>query len=197
MTMAVNEVLLIIFCILAVYMDLTRKKIPNLLSFPFMLAGLIYHLVSGGLEGLWFSAFGLLAGIALLFLPFAIGGVGGGDVKFLGAVGALQGARFVVGAMIIGAVLGGLMALVLLLIKGRLGITLRRLSGIILSPLFGKIGAVTGSAAMLKLEGWFSPPANKEEPKLFLPYAVPLAVGALLAVSGLAVLIMPGLNIWF
>ncbi len=192
---ALNDLALVALSILAIYLDLTRRKIPNLLTFPFMLAGLLYHLLLSGPGGLWFSLSGLLVGVGLLLLPFALGGVGGGDVKYLGAVGALQGAGFAVAALIIGAALGGIMALIYLAINGRLGVTLRRLSGFVFTPLFRTLGLSFGSDRLLGIAAWFAPPADGL-PKLFLPYGVPIAIGALLKVSGLAELYLPGLLLW-
>lgn len=191
MELALPDVAIITLCLAAVYLDLTRKKIPNYLTLSFMLAGLVYHAASGGFEGLWFSFSGLLAGIAMLFLPFAIGGMGGGDVKFLGAIGALQGAGFAFAALVLGVLLGGIMALAYLAIKGRLGRTLRRLFGFLLAPLFTAAGQGTGSSALLKLAAWFSPKAEKGEQKLFLPYGVPIAIGAIIVLSGVAAYLLP------
>jgi prepilin peptidase CpaA len=192
---ALNDLALVALSVLAIWLDLTRRKIPNLLTLPFMLAGLVYHALFHGWGGLWFALVGLLVGLLLLLLPFALGGVGGGDVKYLGAVGALQGASFVVAAFLIGAVLGGLLSLGYLAVKGRLGLTLRRLSGFLFTPLFRTLGLSFGSDRLFKIAAWFSPPPD-ELPKLFLPYGVPIAIGALLTVSGLVQRYLPGLLLW-
>ena len=71
MSLGVNGAALVILSALAVYFDLVRHKIPNFLTFPAMLLGLLYHALSGGWSGLWFSLAGLLLGAALLLVPFA------------------------------------------------------------------------------------------------------------------------------
>jgi prepilin peptidase CpaA len=193
MILAVHNLALILLSIGAVYLDLTRKKIPNLLTLPFIAAGLLYHLWTGGWEGLFFGLAGLLVGLALLLLPFALGGIGGGDVKYLGAVGALQGAGFAITTLIIGAGLGGICALVLLAVKGRLGKTLRRIGGIVLAPLLRMIGLSLEADFFFRAAAWFSPPPVGEEQPLTFPYGVPIAIGALLVLSGLAESYLPGL----
>jgi prepilin peptidase CpaA len=191
--LALHDLALILLSISAVYLDLTRKKIPNLLTLPFIAIGLLYHLWTGGWAGLFFSLVGLAAGLGLLLLPFATGGIGGGDVKYLGAVGALQGAGFTLATLIIGAGLGGICALVLLAVKGRLGITLRRLGGLVLAPLLRMIGLSLKSDLFFRAAAWFSPPPVGEEQPLTFPYGVPIAIGALLVLSGLAESWLPGL----
>jgi len=157
MNFALNDLALVALSVPAIWLDLTSRKIPNLLTLPFIAIGLLYHLWTGGWEGLFFSLVGLAVGLGLLLLPFATGGIGGGDVKYLGAVGALQGAGFTLATLIIGAGLGGICALVLLAVKGRLGRTLRRLSGFLFTPLFRTLGLSFGSDRLFKIAAWFSP----------------------------------------
>lgn len=99
--------------------DYRTRRIPNLLTLPVMAIGLILNVYYSGLVGLQQSILGLLLGVGLLLIPFAIGGMGAGDVKLLAAVGALNGPQFVLFTCIYGAIAGGVMAVVLLLLKGR------------------------------------------------------------------------------
>ena len=56
------------------------------------------------------SAGGWLLGIALFFPFFALGGLGGGDVKLLGALGAWLGPTAVFHVGLYSAIAGGVMA---------------------------------------------------------------------------------------
>ncbi len=73
--------------------DLRTRRIPNWLTFGAAAAGLAFHFVSGGMSGAERSAAGWAVGIALLLAPYLLGGMGAGDVKLVGALGAWLGAR--------------------------------------------------------------------------------------------------------
>ncbi|MGE5653201.1 MAG: prepilin peptidase [Bacillota bacterium] len=102
------------------YMDLRESRIPNLLTVSAALLGLAAHLITSGWYGLLTSLQGLLVGFILLLIPFLLGGIGGGDVKFLAAVGAIMGPSFVFRSCLYGAVVGGLIALYLMIKEKRL-----------------------------------------------------------------------------
>jgi len=103
--------------IVAAVNDLRFQKIPNLLTYPSMGIALGYHFMMSGLDGLLFSAGGLALGIAVFILPYLMGGMGAGDAKLMGAVGAILGAKGVFIAFLFTAITGGIYALILILIK--------------------------------------------------------------------------------
>ncbi len=102
------------------YMDLRESRIPNVLTVTAALLGLIAHLITNGWYGLLTSLQGLLVGFILLLIPFLLGGIGGGDVKFLAAMGAIMGPSFVFRSCLYGAAVGGLISLYLLITEKRL-----------------------------------------------------------------------------
>ena len=57
---------------------------------------------------------GILIGFALFVIPCELGAIGGGDAKFMMAVGALEGYVFMVLATVFGFALGGIQALYLI-----------------------------------------------------------------------------------
>lgn len=115
------DIFLIIFLsiilIAAAVNDLRFQKIPNLLTYPAMAIAVGCHVVMNGPDGLLFSAGGLALGIAVFILPYLMGGMGAGDAKLMGAVGAIIGARGVFIAFLFTAIIGGVYALILVLIK--------------------------------------------------------------------------------
>jgi prepilin peptidase CpaA len=117
------DVFLIIFLsiilIAAAVNDLRFQKIPNLLTYPAMAITVGCHVVMNGLDGLLFSAGGLALGIAVFILPYLMGGMGAGDAKLMGAVGAVLGAKGVFVAFLFTAIAGGVYALILLLVRRR------------------------------------------------------------------------------
>ncbi len=95
--------------------DLRFKKIPNLLTYPTMAVALGYHSIKNGVDGLVFSTAGLMLGTAVFIIPYIRGGMGAGDAKMMGAVGAVLGARGVLLATVFSVLIGGIYALILLL----------------------------------------------------------------------------------
>ena len=105
-----------ILCISAI-VDFRTQKIPNLITFPAMIIALIYHFFFNGLDGLIFSALGLTTGIGLLIIPYMLGGMGAGDAKLMGAVGAILGSKGVFVAFLLTALVGGIYAIILTLLN--------------------------------------------------------------------------------
>ncbi len=76
----------------AAVIDVRTRRIPNWLTVPVLVAGLLFHLVTGGLGGLLTAVGGFVTGFGILLILWLTGGGGGGDVKLMGAVGAWLGA---------------------------------------------------------------------------------------------------------
>jgi prepilin peptidase CpaA len=138
---------------LSVYTELKEKRIPNALTVSGMIAGLALGYLPGGLT-LGASALGLLIGFGTLFVFYVLGGMGGGDVKLMGAVGALAGFPMILSILFHTAIIGGAMALLQLVWKGSLRL---RASG--------------------------GPPIAKDVPPapLTIPYGLAIAMGAVVS----------------
>jgi prepilin peptidase CpaA len=91
--------------------DLRTRRIPQVLTLGGALAGLAFHLATGGWTGGVASVMGWVVGIAIFFAPFALGGLGAGDVKLLGALGAWLGVSDIVWVALYTGIAGGLFAL--------------------------------------------------------------------------------------
>ena len=124
------NITLLAFVTAAVAIDGKWRRIPNWLTLPVAGAALVWHLADRGAPGLTFSLGGFSAGLALMLVPYLMGGLGGGDVKMLAAVGAVKGAWFVFTAFLCMGIAGGLMGLVYALCRGRLKQTLRNIKQI-------------------------------------------------------------------
>ena len=101
---------LAILLTLAVVSDIRSHHIPNPLALTGLVLGLAGHGWRGGGPGLLLSLEGV-AVAALALLPYALGGLGAGDVKLLGAVGALMGPVFLLWTLPGTVLVGGLLAL--------------------------------------------------------------------------------------
>ncbi|TVQ87373.1 MAG: prepilin peptidase [Deltaproteobacteria bacterium] len=87
------EGLVALALILAIYNDLSSRKIPNRLTFPLWGIGVVWHLLAGllGTGEWWFGLLGLAVTLPLHFGLFAIGLDRGGDAKLMAGVGACLG----------------------------------------------------------------------------------------------------------
>lgn len=82
--------------------DFCRFKVYNALTFPLFFGGLAYGAVNAGWPGLGFALAGAFAGFGILLIPYLMGGLGAGDVKFVMAMGTWIGAAFLLPAILIG-----------------------------------------------------------------------------------------------
>lgn len=98
--------------------DLRSRRIPNVLTFGAAAAALIYGAVSAGWSGVGTAALGWFVGAVVFIVPFALGGLGGGDVKLLAAMGAWLGPAGAFWLALYTGVAGGVMALVVALASG-------------------------------------------------------------------------------
>lgn len=110
-------IFLLIMTIVAAGFDIRTHKIPNLLTFPAMLVALCYYTTVHGWSGFLFSAGGLGAGIALLLMPYLMGGMGAGDAKLMGVVGASLGVEKTLMAFLFIAAMGCVYALIVVVIQ--------------------------------------------------------------------------------
>ena len=97
--------------------DFRAQKIPNLVTFPTVIIALLYHFFTNGIDGLIFSTLGLATGIGLLIIPYMLGGMGAGDAKLMGAVGAILGSKGVFVAFLLTAIVGGIYAVIIILLN--------------------------------------------------------------------------------
>src|SRR5262249_7833100 len=108
-----RAILALTIAAIAVVTDVRGGRIPNALTFGGALVALGYGWATDGLQGFGMSAAGWLAGAALFFPFFALGGMGAGDVKLLAAMGAWLGPAESVWIAMYAAAAGGALALVL------------------------------------------------------------------------------------
>jgi prepilin peptidase CpaA len=100
--------------------DLRTRRIPQVLTLGGATAALIFHLASGGWSAGAWSLAGWGVGIAIFLVPFALGGLGAGDVKLLGALGAWLGPTDALWLGLYTGVAGAILAVVVSLVSGYL-----------------------------------------------------------------------------
>ena len=114
------QIAAIVFAAVACATDLRNSRIPNALTFGSLALALIVHgLLPQGL-GWGHALLGILAGGAIFFPFFALGGMGAGDVKLMAALGAWLGWQPALFIAMYGAAAGGVLAIVVALASGYL-----------------------------------------------------------------------------
>jgi prepilin peptidase CpaA len=94
----------------ATFTDLRSSRIPNSITFSVMGIGPIVHGCLAGFQGILFSLEGIGVGLGLFLLLYASGGIGAGDVKLMGAVGAIVGPYGALTAGLLTILIGGVYA---------------------------------------------------------------------------------------
>src|SRR5262245_11754200 len=161
--------LVTITLLVAAVIDGWKLKVPNWLTFPMIVGGWIFGVVAGGWVGLGDSLLGTIVGLALLLPAYAIGGMGAGDVKLLAGVGAWVGARTTFYAFCASAVVGGVIAIAMVLV-GRSWRKHQKQFVTILSEML-TIGKPSELAAIA---------AQRKRSMLLLPYGIPIAIGTII-----------------
>jgi leader peptidase (prepilin peptidase)/N-methyltransferase len=105
--------------------DLDQKLLPDVITFPLVALALIAFATGSGpyvhsLEDLaWAAAatIGVVVGLFLLAIPFGAGAIGEGDLKLLLSVGLLAGALKLFDGLVAGALLAGIVVVILIVIR--------------------------------------------------------------------------------
>jgi prepilin peptidase CpaA len=148
-------------CVVA---DLRSRRIPNALTGAGFAVGIASNAFYGGSAGALSSLLAALAVGLVLLAPFALGGIGAGDVKMMAAVAALLGPRAGFAALLLGMVFGGIIMIGHLARLGRLGEKLLATARMFLLAVSARsVDPLRVSAA--------------QPSAIALPYSVPLALG--------------------
>ena len=170
--------------VVAAVIDGWKLKVPNWLTFPFAFSAWAYHGVVGGWQDLQTSLVGTAVGLGLLLVPYAIGGMGAGDVKLFAGVGAWLGPAVTWGAFCVSVVVGGLLAVALVLYRvwrqGRWDEAWRNMA---------RFQLVTHEVLTVRDPRQLSELAQARKPSaVLLPYGIPLAIGTIGYVAWLGLL---------
>ncbi len=148
----------------ALYTDIRSRVIPNVITLPVIVGGILFHFyISGWSGGALFAFKGALTGGGLLIVLFVLGGMGGGDVKLLAALGAWLGTGAVIQVFIYGAAAGAAIAVFLVIFKKKKMTLMRIWNDLVYFSITGKRVPVSG-----KEEGF--------------PYSIPIAAGFIIYV---------------
>ena len=149
---------------LACVWDLKTGRIPQAITLGGAALGVAYHIAVGGSSAGVASLAGWGIGLLVFLLPFALGGLGAGDVKLLGALGAWLGPTDAVWLAIYTGVAGGVIALLWSVLNGYLKQAIRN---VYLLLMFWRVGGVRPLPELTLEQG--------RGPRL--AYAVPILAG--------------------
>lgn len=152
-----------VISILAALQDLRWRKIYNLFNLGAALLGLGVSFYFNGISGLFSSSLGLLAALGLMGWMFALGFIGGGDVKFLMALGCWGGWKYSVEVAILSILVGGVFSVLILISKRRFIRFLRNLHSFLLSIFIRELEILPLSV----------------DHSLTMPFGVPIAISAI------------------
>lgn len=153
---------------IAAITDLRTRTIPNWLVLAGLIAGFALNIRWRGAEGILFALAGM--GMALLiYLPlYLLRAMGGGDVKLMAAAGAITGYQNWFVLFILASIIGGVVALCVVVFRG------------ILWKTVSNVGHI--AAQMLRLR---APHASREELSIDSSKAMTLPHGAVIAVAAI------------
>jgi prepilin peptidase CpaA len=135
---------LLLLVSIAAVNDLATRKIPNRLLLIGLACALLLRLLSTHPGTALLTALGgMLAGLAI-FLPFyLLRGMAAGDVKLMAVIGAFTGAEDALLIAVMAWCAGGVMALAIVLTRGRLRLVLDNLKNMLASLIHGRSAFVS------------------------------------------------------
>ena len=155
----------VLCALLGAIFDVRSRRIPNFITLPGILTGLLLHLIFGGWRGLGMAALACLICGSVFLIFWLAGGMGAGDVKLMAAVGCLAGMSGVAPLLISTALAGGAMAIGLALWRGRLKDTMRNVGAL---ALHHRSEGLTPHPSLNVANAW----------TLRLPYGLAIAAGS-------------------
>jgi prepilin peptidase CpaA len=118
-------VLAVVVTASAAVTDCRRRRIPNRLTYPAILTGFLVQALFDGWHGVLFSIGGMLAFGGAFMLFYIVRAMGAGDVKLAGALGSIVGYSAAWPLMLATALAGAALAIVFMVLSGRIAETLR------------------------------------------------------------------------
>lgn len=160
--------LLIPSTLYAAWIDYSERRVPNWLNGAIALGGLLAQAACFQWAGLATGLLGMLVGFGLLIVPWLMHGMGAGDVKLMAAIGCWLGPWWTFWSFAVGAIIGGVVAVVMIVSTGRTVHAITNMQTIrtklkSLDTAFGEFGGARTFGHTSQL----------------LPYGVPLTAGTI------------------
>ncbi len=120
-------ILAVLLAVWAGWLDWRSRRIPNWLTIPALIVGLAGHSLAGGWNGAKVALAGAALPLVVLLPVVLLRGLGAGDWKLMGALGALLGWMQILLVLLVSVLLAGLLAMVQLVRQKRVATTLANL----------------------------------------------------------------------
>jgi prepilin peptidase CpaA len=164
--------------IVAAVIDGAILKVPNWLTFPFIVCGWIHCTMEGGIVGLGWSLLATFVGMMLLLVLRNVGGMGAGDVKLLAGVGAWLGTIVTLYAFAATAIVGGVIAVAMIWKSGQW------------EKHWAMAHQILHEWKTIRSPEKLATIARERKPNMYLlPYGIPMAIGSIayFALAGMLV----------
>ena len=132
------EALLLVLVLTAAIFDFLYRRIPNWLVVGGFAGGVLLRIVTGGWHGAIESAGGFVCAFAVYLIFYALRAMGAGDVKLMAAVGAIAGPVNWFSIFILTSIIGGILAILLLSVKGGLQHAMNNVYLIVIEIMHGR-----------------------------------------------------------
>lgn len=152
--------------ILAAWIDGKELKVPNWITFPMVLSGLVYSAVAG--DGFVAGLQGMCCGLLCLLPLYAVGGMGAGDVKLMAGIGAWVGWEITFYSFCVSVVVGAIMAVLMVASRGAW------------KKHYEQFLLILSEWTVIKNPYELSKIAAERKPTMFLlPYGIPICIGTI------------------
>lgn len=152
--------------ILAAWIDGKELRVPNWITFPMVLSGLLYSTVAG--DGFLAGTLGMCCGLLCLLPLYAVGGMGAGDVKLMAGIGAWVGWQTTFYSFCVSVVVGAVMAIIMVAWRGDW------------KKHYGNFLQILSEWTVIRNPYELSEIAAERKPKMFLlPYGIPICIGTI------------------
>lgn len=165
--------------------DVVSRRIRNALAFSLLAAGVTQSFLPLHTVSPLTSFYGVLAGVGLVLVMYILGGMGGGDLKLMGAVGAWLGPVGILNVFLVAAVFGMVVVLAQAAWQGRLRALARNSTVLAINLAHVNELGVDHVAEVGETTSAIEKP---------IPYAVSVLVGVVMVLGGLG--IDPGQILW-
>lgn len=161
--------LVTLFVIVAAVIDGFELRVPNKLTYPFIIAGWVYSTYHLGWEGLSWSLWGTFVGLMCLLPAYAIGGMGSGDVKMMMGIGAWIFGEDTMWSFGVSVTVGAVLAICMVLLSGSWKKHESQFWMIL-----NEILTIRDPEKLTVIA------AERKKSMMLLPYGIPIAIGTIL-----------------